>query len=202
MPSKFDPEYIASVRFNPLADYKLQIKPNKIIEKAPLADTTLGGSVLLDLAQMTDDDKIGIKEDKGNFPYAKIVTYPLHRDLLLGLMPTTQSLFLWLLFQIEYRSEIVEISLKKVNKSLKISANTLNQAIAEMETINIIKRVGKKRKEDYWHFFINPQFIWKGDAKKYYKDVTRMHPEYLGLGVKAQITKSNKQATKSKASEK
>jgi DNA-binding Lrp family transcriptional regulator len=89
-------------------------------------------------------------------------------------------LFLWILYALRYRGDVVELDFKKMkNVGFQMSPGTFRKSIQELEGNRIIKRIGAKKDDDYWKFFINPQIIFKGDAKGFYSDVIKYHPEYL-----------------------
>jgi hypothetical protein len=174
-------KYLKSVRRNPLTDYAAQIKSNRKRRNKTIGQTTLSDDTRLSLVGLREDTELGIYDDYGNFNHAKVMASAANRELLLSLMPTTLSLFIWILFNLRYRSDTVEIKYDHaITTGLSVSENTLTNAIKELEAKHVIKRVGtEKRTEEYWLFFINPQILWKGDAKEFYKDVLKYHEEYL-----------------------
>ncbi len=174
-------DYILSVRRNPLADYAAQIKRNTKRRNKSLGQTTLSDDMRLSLMGFTEDSPIGIIDDYGNFNHAKIMSSAANRDLLLSMAPTTQSLFIWILFNLRYRCDTVEIDYDKaITTGLSVSKNTLAKAINELEAKEVIRRVStQKGTDEYWLFFINPQILWKGDAKAFYKDVLKYHADYM-----------------------
>jgi hypothetical protein len=170
---------IVSVQYNPLADYKAQIKQNYKECKKKVGETSLSSSIHAHMGQIPDDMEISYLEDMGSFDYSKVVTTAAFRNTILKTSPCTQSLFLWIIFRLKYRSDTIEIDPDKVKAlGLSLSKNSLVKAISELESINLIKRQGNKRL-NYWIFNINPQCIFKGDAKKFYNEVVKAHPEYL-----------------------
>lgn len=172
--------YIQGVRFNPLANYELQVEPNKYRKSKKVSETSLADELRLSFIGMNEDSDISFSDDYGNFKYSKVVDSAANRNSILSMQSSTQSLFIWILFKLDYRSDTVEIRLEEVNATgLSMAPGTFNNSLKELEEKGIIKRIGiQKRLDDYWLFHINPQIIWKGDAKQFYKDVLKYHPEY------------------------
>jgi len=168
--------------FNPLANYELQITPNIKHREKRIGDTSLREDTRLNYVGYENESKFYVNEDMGAFDYSKLISSAANRKLILSLKPSAQSLFLWILYELDYKSDTIEVSLARVNKTkFKIVAASLRDAIEELEHHCIIKRIGNKRTSDYWRFFINPQVIFKGDAKQFYKDVIFYHPEYMKM---------------------
>ena len=173
-------EYIQNVRFNPLANYALQVESKPYKRKKKVSETSLADDVRFDLMNLDEDSNIRITDDYGNFKHSQVISGAANRNLILSMTPTAQSLFIWIHFKLDYRSDTVEIKLEEVNDTgLDISGNTFGNALDELEERNIIKRIGEKRTDEYWLFHINPQIMWKGNAKRFYKDVLEAHPDYM-----------------------
>ncbi len=173
-------EKVESAKKNPLANYGLQITDNFRSIRKKIGDTSLAWNGKLELAGITNDEIFSINENLASFDYSKVITTAHNRDTILSLNPGAQSLFIWILFELDYLSDTVEIEFVSAKRrGLSLAPGTFREAIAELETKKLIKRVGKKRTKDYWLFFINPQVIFKGDAKGFYKAVLEAHPDYL-----------------------
>jgi hypothetical protein len=178
-------EYLKSVRFNPLVDYWSQTKGNIRPIETNIGKTSLRNNIMLPMVGIDDKTDLHIFYDANNYKFSQVVSTAKNRDLLLLLAPGAQSLFIWILFNLKFRSDTITILYDKVIKTgLTISRGTFNKAIKELENIKVIKRVGIKRTEDYWVFFINCQILWKGNAKLFFQDVLEVHPEYLKRSVK------------------
>lgn len=171
---------IKSVKFNPLANYREQTTDNYITKEKKVRETSLSGNLRLPFAGIDDDDVLTYKEDMAAFEYSKVICSAKNRNEILSMKPSTQGLFIWIVFALEYRSDTVLITAERINnKGLKLAHPSFLAAIAELEKRRIIKRMGRKRTNEYWSFHINPQYIFKGNAKDFYKDIIACHPEYL-----------------------
>lgn len=179
IPPDKDPKII-SAKFNPLADYKLQIKANKKPTYKAIKQTSLSNDPRMELMSIGEEYKISYLEDMGNFEHSKILTSAKNRNLILSLGPNSQKLFIWILFALEYRKDTVQLIHDNMTQlGFQMSPNTFRKSIDDLETKGVIKRVSPTAKsEEYWHFFINPQILFKGDAKRFYNDVSTVHPEY------------------------
>jgi hypothetical protein len=172
-------EKLEKVLFNPLVDYKLQITPNikKIVMK--ISDTSLGEAAIMPLIRNSEHDKFISYEDRDTLNYSKLVANAKNRDIILKLRPTAHKLFLWILYSLQYRTDVITIKPDMVKRF--ISEKGLREAILQLEGEKIIKRIGKKKELDFMDFHINPQFFFRGDAKGFYVDLLQVHPEYINL---------------------
>ncbi len=195
-----DAEKLKAVRFNPLVDYGAQIHDNFKPASKKLGDTSLASDLRVEsLKVFSTETRIRYKENMGNFEHSKVVGGASNSNDILSMKHSSQSLFIWILFNLEYRNDTIRIEGELLAKTgLPLATGTLKEAIVELENANIIRRVGAKRTLDYWLFFINPQIIWKGDAKRFYKDVLKYHPEYeANSATKIPSKKSRKRRTSS-----
>jgi len=176
-----DEDTYKKAKRNPLADYILQTKtrPGKLRKK--IRDTSLDGDHRLHFANVGDDEDISINHDYGNFNFCKLIYSAKNRDTVLAMGSNTQKLFLWISYNLEYKTEIIELNYNKPqNAEYGMSLNTFKKSIKELESNNIIRRIGTNEKQDdYWLFHINPQVIFVGDAKRYYEGVVEHHRDYL-----------------------
>lgn len=168
---------IEAAKFNPLADYAKQIKTSSYKNSKKIRDTSLSEHVVFPLMGLNNDTDISFREEKGNFPFCKLINNAANFHLISSLTPTSGFILLLILMRLEFLSDQVQIPFDKFSKLL--SVNTFNKSIAELESKGIILRIGIKRNFDYWHFFINPQIIYRGDAKKFYKQVIDLNPHFL-----------------------
>lgn len=181
-------EQIKKVKHNPLVDYSFETRPNIKAMKRHIEDTSLINVLFIE--QQTDNGNFTSYEDRDHKNYTKLVTLAQHRNLILGFKPSTLKLFIWILFKIDYRNDVVNINPESVVSILSRAA--FKEAIQELEDNNIIKRIGQKRQKDYWDFHFNPIYFFKGDAKQFYKDVIEVHPDYVGKSkVKITIKRRN-----------
>lgn len=173
-------EKIKNAKRNPLADYKAQISHKSKAKNKLFGETSLIHDPLEDFRKTPHNKKIYYREDVGNFEHSKLITGVENRNKIMSLQPNSQKLFLWILFALDYRNETVEIKPEKIIKQgFSMALGTFRKSIEELCQKGIIKRVCNQVKTDeYWIFFINPQIIWKGDSKRYYKDVLKVHPDY------------------------
>lgn len=174
-------DLIRKVKFNPLVDYDYETKPNYRNIERNIQDTSLMGTPFIE--HFANGGKFISREERDHKNYTKLVTLATNRDLLLTLKPSTLKLFLWIMFKLEYRKDVVRITPEDLKAHL--SRFAFNEAIAELEANAILKRIGEKRSKDYWDFNINPYYFFKGDAKQFYKDVIKLHPDY---SQKSQVT--------------
>jgi hypothetical protein len=170
------------VRFNPLANYQRQIEPNILRRRKKVKDTNL-----LDDNQpgfvvgLSGENEILVKEDMAVFDYSKLITSAKNRNVIFSWNTNTIKLFVWLLFVLDYRSDVISLRPENMAKlGFKMAPATFRNSVNELERSGIIKRVNTSPKhENFWSFFINPQVIFKGDAKKFYNDVIKANPDYM-----------------------
>ena len=173
-------EKILNAQWNPLADYKAQVSHKSKVRNKRFGETSLIHDILEDFRKTPPNKKIYFRDDVGNFEHSKLITGIDNRNTIMSLQPNSQKLFLWILFELDYRMETVEIHPDKIEKLGFIMAlGTFRNSIKDLCQKNIIRRVSNKVKtKDYWTFYINPQIMWKGDSKRYYKDVLSVYPHY------------------------
>ena len=175
-----DQEVYRTAGRNPLANYALQTENRVSSVQKRIRDTSLRGDIRLDFAKISDDEKVFVRHDYGNFNFCKLMYSAQIRNKVLQMAPNTQKLFLWLIYNLGTKSETIELNFdKKQLVPFGMSRNTFSNAIMELERNEIIKRIGvTKRAADYWMFYINPQVMFVGDAKRYYQGVVEHHPDY------------------------
>lgn len=176
-----DVDVLKNIQQNPLADYKKHTKDDRKSKvQKTLKETSLSGDIRLDFANMSDDEKILVDHEFDNFDYCKLIYSAANRKLIFSLGANSHKLFMCIMFSLEYKSEIVNLSPTKIKKlGCKMSPGTLRKAIIELTDKKIINRIGSNQKAaDYQHFFINPQMVFRGSSKRYYKAVLHYHPDY------------------------
>lgn len=172
-------EYLKQMKRNPLADYQKQIKANRRTIEKTIGDTSIGDDIRLELMGLSPEQKIYIWDEIGDMNFGKLMASAKNRNLIMSLSASTLKLFLWIIYALKFRGDVVTLDLAKMEKlGFQMANGTFRNSIKELEDNKIIRRVGQK-KDDYWMFFINPQILFKGDAKRFYNDVLRHHPEYL-----------------------
>lgn len=175
-------ERLKNIKANPLVDYAKETKKSgsRRMQKT-IADTSLDDDIRLELIGLSQKVKIYFKHEVGDINYCKVMSTAKNRTLISGLNANTQKLFLWIVYALKFRGDIVELDLEKMKTlGFQMSIGTFRNSILELQANSIIRRVGIRPKdEDYWMFFINPQILFKGDGKKFYNDVVKHHPDYL-----------------------
>lgn len=170
---------IEASRKNPLANYKLQIQHKKMLVEKKIKDTSFKDDFRESKWGVNGETRIDFYQEMGNFPHSKLIDNASNRDLIFSLKSTSLQIFVFMLFNLYFRTDEAEINFTKcIKQKLNISKSSFLSAIEELERKGIIRRIGIKRTKDYWKFFINPQLMFKGDAKKYYQDVLEMYPHY------------------------
>lgn len=176
-----DPK-VLNAKLNPLVDYKAQIAVNKKRKGKTIGETSFNDDPRNELYKVPSDKMIYYRDDMGNFEHAKVIVEPVtNRNTIMSLELSSLKLLFWILFQLEYRCETVNINpIEAKRKGLKMALGSIRNSVEELCRKRILKRVNETPKSiDFWNFFINPQIIWKGDAKKFYKDILNVHPEFL-----------------------
>ena len=174
---------IISAKLNPLADYKAQVAPNRITKSMKISQTSMSNDPRMDLIRKSEGSDFTYRPDMGNFDHSKVLTSIDSRNRIMSLNSNSQKLFLWVVFALSYRSDTVKLDFDKMKElGFKMANATFRNSIDDLISKEIIQRVDPKVKsDDYWQFFINPQVIFKGDAKQFYKDVLLVHPEYESI---------------------
>lgn len=170
------------VEFNPLADYKAQMIGRKLNETTKVSNTSLSEEIVLDLDvnKRIKEGDVTFRKTITGFEHSKVISSAENRDILMSLRPTSQRLFIFILFLLEFRDDTITLDYQNMNSlGLKMTNTTFRQAVTDLEAKDIIKRKPvKPREPKYWDFFINPQILFKGDALNFYKDLDKVHPEY------------------------
>jgi hypothetical protein len=166
---------------NPLADYAAQIKENRTPDSRAVSETSLSKDIRLPLLGMEEEDDIDFVVDMGNFPHSKVLLSAANRKTIFSLDSKAQNLFLWIVFMLQFRMDTVILEYNRMKKlGYQASRNTFSDAIEALESKHIIQRINNVPKSlQYWHFFINPQMLFKGDAKTFYRHLIQVHPEWL-----------------------
>ncbi|MBN8851221.1 MAG: hypothetical protein BGO55_10040 [Sphingobacteriales bacterium 50-39] len=69
-----DLSHLSEVKFNPLANYSFQVKPNWKTNFKQVSETSLKENIGLPLVGVNDDDPIYYSDDMGAFEYSKIIS--------------------------------------------------------------------------------------------------------------------------------
>lgn len=108
---------------------------------------------------------------------SKVFTSPaatLHHVMKLD--PCAKELFLWILYRLEYNTDLIKITEKRVSKDCGLKGNTFRKAIRGLVEAKIIARVSdsgrstpESKTDDHWLFWINPHVMFKGGRYSHYR---------------------------------
>jgi len=101
----------------------------------------------------------------------KIYRSKVTKKAVLQLNSNAKNLFLWIMFEIQPKTDYIHINKADTSKELNISTKTLERAIKELcnkITIFGINTQIMQMSKETDVYFINPAFIFSGDRKKKY----------------------------------
>ncbi|WP_026768520.1 hypothetical protein [Asinibacterium sp. OR53] len=169
---------------NPLADYIDQIEPNLADFNAPLSDSTLSQFQYTLGKGVINEGSVKYTREMPNYEFTKVINSAKNRNTILNLSDSAVRLFVYILYEIEHLNDTIDLEYEQVQKKgLGIkSRDTYRKAIDKLSEAKVIKRIGKKPKGvDYHLFHFNPQMLFCGEAKNFYRGVIEAHPEYSGF---------------------
>lgn len=171
---------IKIARFNPLADYKSLTKTNRRTIKKKFKNTSYADDFRESNWGVDRETRIDFYQDMSTLPHKKLFDSVKNRRLIFSLSSSASRLFMFILFNLDFRMDEITIRFAACKKQqLYLSNTSFIIGIEELEKKGIIKRIGIKRTPDYWKFFICPQIIFKGDSIKYFSKVLEIHTDYL-----------------------
>ena len=113
------------------------------------------------------EDLILLFKEVEKTPFIRMYVTSPRRKILSLCSPQAKSLFLWIIFEIEYSKDYLWINKKRYMEENEVSSATYSRALAELHRYNLIQPSVKKG--IYW---INPDFFFKGNRiSKYPKNV-------------------------------
>ncbi len=174
--SSTDSTDYSRVKLNPLAQYERLVRPNIRKKQEKLSNTDLIDDKIVFASK---DHTFHLKEDKSNFNHSKL--FDNNVRLLKSLTPHATKVFLQILMHLNFKCDTIELkpTSKTESGEPEMSRNTFNKAVAELCDKEIISRINSDTKSnEYWTFHINPQIFFRGDEKKFYRNVLNAHPEY------------------------
>lgn len=95
--------------------------------------------------------------------FARIYTTSQRRTILSACSPQAKSLFLWIIFEIDYGKDYLWINKNRYMEENLVSLATYRRSIKELHRYNLIQPSVKKG--IYW---INPDFVFKGNRVEKY----------------------------------
>ena len=101
----------------------------------------------------------------------KIYKSKITKNAVLQLNSNAKNLFLWIVFEIQPKTDYIHINKADTSKELNISIKTLERAIKELcnkITIFGVNTQIIQMSKEIDVYFINPAFIFSGDRKKKY----------------------------------
>lgn len=108
----------------------------------------------------------------------KIYKSKITKNAVLQLNSNAKNLFLWIMFEIQPKTDYIHINKADTSKELNISVKTLERAIKSLcSKINVydvnIQILQISKEIDV--YFINPAFIFSGDRKKKYPEKCKIY---------------------------
>ena len=108
----------------------------------------------------------------------KIYRSKITKNAVLQLNSNAKNLFLWIMFEIQPKTDYIHINKADTSKELNISVKTLERAIKSLcSKINVydvnIQIMQMSKETDV--YFINPAFIFSGDRKKKYPEKCKIY---------------------------
>lgn len=102
-------------------------------------------------------------------PFVRLYTTSQRRKILSKCSPQAKSLFLWILFEIEYGKDYLWINKDRYMEENYVSLATYRRSIKELHRYNLIQPSVKKG--IYW---INPDFVFKGNRVEKYPNKVKV----------------------------
>lgn len=103
-----------------------------------------------------------------------VYTHKHLRTYISGLSPKSRTLYLWLIYSIEYGKDYLWINVARYMRETNTSLNTYKDAIKDLCNANIMFPMLNQ----YNMFWINPLFFFKGDATNKYKDKLVLYKDF------------------------
>lgn len=116
---------------------------------------------------------VGTERDKKNF--TKVFMSSSSKKRVLQLKPRSFAVLVWMLYNIEYKSDVIEITLENCGVHVGLTENTFRAAIKDLINAEIIARVSNLPRTSNYHFFyFNPEVLFKGQMFRYFRDLSRV----------------------------
>ncbi|MEO6252106.1 MAG: hypothetical protein ABIO79_02330 [Ferruginibacter sp.] len=153
--SIFDLSYI----LNPL------VANNEAVVKSSLSSTDLD---IKQGSQASGHVKTWSEHDEGN--HLKLFLDASNKNSIFKLSPRAMTLYVWILYTLSHKTDIITIEPKEVSSEIAMTENTVRLAIKDMEEAKLIYRIGITRGAELYHdFYVNSLFMFRGRRFHYYR---------------------------------
>jgi len=130
-----------------------------------------------------DPNELGALYNPKQYQFERQINSKIYRSkftkkAVLQLNSNAKNLFLWIMFEIQPKTDYIHINKADTSKELNISVKTLERAIKSLcSKINVydvnIQILQISKEIDV--YFINPAFIFSGDRKKKYPEKCKIY---------------------------
>jgi len=108
------------------------------------------------------------EHDEGN--HLKLFLVASNKESIFKLPNRAMALYLWILYTINHKTDIITIDPMKCCSDINMSENTLRSAIKDLEKAKIIHRIGVTQGAvNYYDFYVNSLFMFRGKRFDYYR---------------------------------
>ena len=147
----------ADFEHNPLAGSDFKILINKIVDGKKLE--LVGGDLVPSEVELERDS------------YSKVYIKPENRRIIAQLSPSSKSLFLWVVYEMEQGRDYLWVNKRRYMEENDItSINTYKKAMAELVRLTFL--CASIVKDVYW---INPRLMFCGSRINKYRDHLILH---------------------------
>lgn len=158
---KFDEDEIGVSPFR--TGFKITVFQNNSTSKSIDLEDLKVGEDTVTIGTTTTNEKVFLLESEHK---TQVYTNSDSRKFIAALSLKAKSLYLWLIYDIEYSKEYVWINVVRYMKENNVSANTYRDSMKELVKKGIIYPIFELSNM----FWVNPRLFFKGNRIKTFKE--------------------------------